>query len=339
MAVGAVAAVITVAGVAALVYEPWRRAGAPGAGWTRRAPMPAPRGEVAVAGMARAIFVIGGLTGAGASTARVDALDLSSGVWLPAPPLPVPLNHAAAAAVGERVYVAGGSEQFGRPPRREAYALDLSGGFGSWDERRWERIAPPPSGRWAAGMAAAGGRLYLVGGVTGSAESSIPTLLYDPLTDRWEQRAPLPAPREHVGVAASGNVVYAAGGRWENRNLAAVESYDPVTDRWQALPPLAVARSGLGVAAVEAGGRRFLVAAGGEDPGFPGRVFAETEVFDVAARAWRTVAPLPTPRHGLGAAGRGANAYFIAGATLPGARSVLGWSGANEIYRVDASPA
>jgi hypothetical protein len=260
----------------------------------------------------------------------------------------VALNHAAAAALGNRVYVAGGSEQFGRPPRREVYVLDLTaahrvGGAAALpEELRWQPVAPMPSGRWAPAMAALGGQLVLAGGTTdGEANggldgaATIPALAYDPVADRWTRLAPPAVAREHLGAVAAGGLFYTVGGRWNGRNLGAVEAYDPGQNRWLTLPPLPVPRSGLGVAAVHAGDRSFIVAAGGEDPGIPGRVFAEADVFDTVARTWRSIPPLPTPRHGVGGAGHGANAYFLAGATLPGARSVFGWSGAVEIYRLD----
>ena len=310
---------------AAWACGPFRREATPGPGWSRGPAVPAPRGEVAVVATAQEIVVIGGLAGAGGATARVDVLHLRDGTWREGPALPHPLNHAAAAAAGHRVFVAGGSDQCGRPPRSDMLVLELPNGT------RWQSVAPLPAGRWAGGMAAVAGRLIFAGG-TGDAPQS--TFAYDPVADRWERRAPLSAPREHLGVAAAGGLVFAVGGRWRGQNLATVEAYDPVADRWESLPPLPVARSGLGLAAVTSGERSALIAAGGEDPGLPGRVFPDAELFDLQARTWRALPPLPTPRHGLGGAGVGASAYFIAGSTQPGARSVLGWSGAVEIYRV-----
>jgi hypothetical protein len=48
------------------------------------------------------------------------------------------------------------------------------------------------------------------------------------------------------------------------------------------------------------------------------RVFPETDVFDPVANSWRTVAPMRTPRHGMGAAVVGNVLYVPGGATAQG---------------------
>jgi non-specific serine/threonine protein kinase len=68
-----------------------------------------------------------------------------------------------------------------------------------------------------------------------------------------------------------------------------------------------------GLAAALTGGR--IVAAGGEDPT---GVFGEVEAYDIAAAAWSSLAPLPTPRHGLALERVGAQLLALVGGTVYG---------------------
>jgi hypothetical protein len=57
-----------------------------------------------------------------------------------------------------------------------------------------------------------------------------------------------------------------------------------------------------------------VVAVGGEEK----ETFAEAEAYDVRAGRWRALAPLPTPRHGLGVVAVGGTLYTFAGGPHPG---------------------
>jgi non-specific serine/threonine protein kinase len=58
----------------------------------------------------------------------------------------------------------------------------------------------------------------------------------------------------------------------------------------------------------------FVVAVGGEGSA----TFEEAEALDVDAGAWRSLPPMPTPRHGLGVAAIGGVLYTLAGGPQPG---------------------
>jgi hypothetical protein len=61
------------------------------------------------------------------------------------------------------------------------------------------------------------------------------------------------------------------------------------------------------------GGRIFIV--GGEGTN---RVFGQNEAYDIARDAWEQYAPMPTPRHGLGAAAIGDTVYVAGGGPVVG---------------------
>jgi N-acetylneuraminic acid mutarotase len=64
---------------------------------------------------------------------------------------------------------------------------------------------------------------------------------------------------------------------------------------------------------------------GGEGPQ---GTFRENEMYDAGTDTWTTMAPMPTARHGLGAAVVGDTIYVIGGGPEPG----LSVTGANEAY-------
>jgi len=87
--------------------------------------------------------------------------------------------------------------------------------------------------------------------------------------------------------------------------------FDPATNSWSAGPPLPTPRSAMGYALY----RGMIIVTGGE---MRARTFDENEAFDLKAQRWLTLAPMPSGRHGHGAAVIGDNVYFVGGALQPG---------------------
>ena len=102
---------------------------------------------------------------------------------------------------------------------------------------------PGPHGRIAATAQAVGGKIYLFGGYTVSAEGnevSTPNLdVFDPATDSWSAAAPMPVP---VDDAASGvwrgRLIYLISGWSQKGNVPNVQVYDPAADRWSQATPI-----------------------------------------------------------------------------------------------------
>jgi N-acetylneuraminic acid mutarotase len=178
--------------------------------------------------------------------------------------------------------------------------------------RRWQRLAPLPAPRAAAGVAVAAGRLYVVGGVRSPGVLARVAYALDLRRLRWTS-LPGPTPREHLAAASLGGKVYAVAGRLGgiDRNLTVVESLRAGSKNWTTAPAIPQARGGTG-AAVAAG---RLVSIGGEAPaGTLASVFA----YDPAAGRWSALADLPTPRHGLAVVAVGPRVYVIGGGPRPG---------------------
>lgn len=249
------------------------------------------------------IWVIGGLTAAGATT-RVDTYDPATDRWSPGPDLPVALHHSAAAVYRGEVVVAGGfqaaSDLYSRPTDR---VLALRNG--AWVDL--PRLRRP---RGAAAADVVGDTLYVVGGrdstvLIGATEAFDGT--------SWQERASIPTPRDHLGAVSDGRALYAVGGRFLSPAATAdsFERYDPAHDSWTTLAALPTARGGVGVAL---SGNRVIVA-GGEDAS---SVYPQVEAFDVAGGRWSSLPNDPMPRHGLALAAVGNAVYALVGGVEAG---------------------
>lgn len=248
------------------------------------------------------MYVIGGIAG-DTILSSVERYDPATNHWTSVAPLPEPLHHTAAAAIEDSIYVIGGYRTLRFDPTTSVYRYDAA-------LDRWTAVAPLPSARGAHAAASIDGTIYVAGG--------FPTLTslvaYDATMDRWTTLASMPTAREHLGAAANGGKLYVAAGR-AGGNVAAFETYDPATNRWTSLPPVPTARSGIAVASV---GERVYVFGGEGNPNTPTGVFREAQSYDVTSGVWRTEPPMPTPRHGIGAAVVDGVIYIPAGATVQG---------------------
>jgi len=143
--------------------------------------------------------------GAGTRTTATEAL----------PPLPETCAYGQAAMIGNRIYVCGGTEGPGLETAMDSlWVLDWSrrgrSGFA------WQVLAPCPGPARGFGMvAAAEGRLYLIGGrrMQGDQVQFLDDVWeYDPATNRWRARGAAPQPMmagEAIGV---GGVIHVLGG-------------------------------------------------------------------------------------------------------------------------------
>ena len=127
--------------------------------WTTRAPMPAPRGDVAATVAGGQLYAIGGANALPAwnPVATVQRYDPIADAWTTVAPLTVARGRLAAATVNGIIYAVGG-----RGASADVAALDASDPATD----TWMSRAPrPTAGQVAAG--AINGVLYTVGGIEG----------------------------------------------------------------------------------------------------------------------------------------------------------------------------
>lgn len=262
--------------------------------WSAGPVLPGARGEVAIATLGNTIYVIAGTTNSGDSVATVQTFDAVRDVWQTRAPLPLALNHVGAAGLNGKVYTIGGFIHSNTDATDRCFVYDPAA-------NRWSAIAPLPAKRGSVSVAVLDGKLHAVGGrdTVSVTEHDV----YDPATNRWTSAAPLPKDegRDHMGLAALDGKLYTVGGRFTSStnptNLT--EVYDPATDTWKELAPMPTARSG-GIAATYHG--QILYMGGELKNGRNGGVFTDNEAFDPKTNTWSDLAPMPSGRHGAGAA-------------------------------------
>jgi N-acetylneuraminic acid mutarotase len=241
------------------------------------------------------------------STFAQDAPPATAGTWAPAPPM---LQARAAHAVVESegmVYALAGTGATGRP------VLEVE----RFDGAAWTQVTtiPETGGLNAPAAAALDGRIYLIGGFTGT--SNLPTgrvSVYHVAAGIWTEAAPLPRPRGgHAAVVRAG-LVHVFGGGDDQQTLADHSVYDPVTDTWRIAAPLP--RDEGSPAGTLFEGEVYAIGgrSGGSD-------FGEVYVYQADLDAWRPAPPI-TPRGGAGATVYCGRIHVFGGETQAQGRTV-----------------
>lgn len=266
--------------------------------------------ETAVVAVDGKIYVLGGFLGLVIGTA-VQVFDTAACAWSAGPELPKAVHHANAAVVDGTIYVVG-ALQGGN--------FAAIGDVWSWNpaiDAGWRVRAPMPAGtqRGASVAGAIDGKIYVVGGLRSGATAEVS--IYDPAGDTWTAAPPLPQPRDHACGGVVSGKLYVAGGRNANIGSTSPIVYELAPGAgWIERAPMPTGRGGTGCGVI--GGR--IVVVGGEGNPAPGSrgVFPQVEAYDAARDAWDTLAPMPTPRHGMGAAAWDGRLYVPGGANQEG---------------------
>jgi N-acetylneuraminic acid mutarotase len=218
----------------------------------------------------------------------------------PLAPIPAKLAAGRAAALGHTIYLAGGFSGSGRGligPRylSELYAYDVKAN--TWTTRT--PLPPeqtPRLGRDLCAMVTAPtSRLLTV--------SNEHIGVYDPAGDAWSIATQIPTPRSAMEVAqADDGRIFTIGGRLTATEPAAlVEAYDPQTNHWTSHARMPEERFWFATAMLH--GIIYVFGGLTVDSRTDHWLPATTSLaYDIAADAWREVAPMPTTRRGPAAA-------------------------------------
>ncbi len=317
MAAGLALLAIVLSGAMATSYAQERASGA----WSRAAPLPEGRTEIAVATDGRLIYVIGGFAqdAGGRRAAAPRAMyvyDPAGDRWSWLGDIPEGVNHTGLAVSGARLYIVGGFREASFEPVAAVHAYDIS-------RKTWTRAADLPTARGALAVAIVDGRVHAIGGTDANRRSLTTHEIYDPANDSWRSAAPVPTARNHHAAGVIDGRIHVVGGRdGGDYELTVHEVYDPPTGQWRTAPPLPTGRSGIAAAVLDGA----LYVFGGETFGRQQRTFDDAERFMAATGRWQILPPMPTARHGLGAAAVGSSIYVIGGGPRPG----FSFSAANE---------
>jgi N-acetylneuraminic acid mutarotase len=217
----------------------------------------------------------------------------------------------------------------------------------------WTKLKPIPQGEEEVYGTAAGGKLYVLGGlgVFPGWEPKQMLWSYDPTSDEWTRLPNIPEGIHHPGFAAVGDKLYSVAGftiaRPAGGGLPAwVPSkslwiYDINAKSWSKGPDLPTARGALSATAV---GTKIYAVGGAKNPSYstpelrpavPVENVAINEVFDIATGAWSTAAPMLTARNHHGAALIDGKIYVVGGRI--GSTFIIGLSNnvsTNEVYDI-----
>ncbi len=285
--------------------------------WVTRAALPIPRSEMAWATeWAGKLHVIGGYGEGRVDRGYHHVYDPTRDEWFIAAALPRGANHVAVVALDGKIYALGGFIEQNRNPDTHAYVYDVA-------TNQWSEIAPLPRPRGAAAALALDGKIHLIGGASSPTQERASVgwhEVYDPKSDKWTVRKALPGARDHVGCVTYEGRIHIIGGRFNtfeyNTDLHHV--YLPQQDTWEVRAPVPTARSGHGLVVY----RDRFYAMGGEGgiinrPGQQ-KVFGQMESYDPKTDTWQSHAPMPTPRHAVGAVTIGDWIYVAGGGAVLG---------------------
>ena len=196
--------------------------------------------------------------------------------WKKGAPFPEADEELYGVPVNGKLYVFGGWD--GGKARGVAYEYDPA-------TDKWTKKTSMPRPAHHAALAAAKGKIYVMGGFVPPKDTAIPVGgAWEPIDNAWE--------------------------------------YDPAADSWKSLPPLPGKR-GSAIAA-EVGGKIYVIGGattmeGSKDPFFtffgPSRVLGTNDVYDPATNKWESRKPMSVPRnHAFGGVVNG-KIYVIGGRT------------------------
>jgi hypothetical protein len=295
-------------------------------GWrTLPAPPVARVDAAAVVDDAGAVYLLGG-SDRQRVYADVYKYDAAHG-WRAVAPLPEALAQHAAYCLAGKIYVAGGYGAAGVVG--DAFIYDISAD-------RWTAGPALPAPTYGGRLAAAGARLFFLGGADATDQAQGACLEYSAGNNAWIVRAPMTQPRKHHAAAAWNGALYVFGGvanvKKASTYLTSVEYYDPDADAWHAVASLPVTFWG-GVGGPVAGG---LAACGGLQGDAPS---SACWLFALGGSAWTPFAAAPFA--GYRAAGGGPALAMVGGEiVLPRGHEIVAsaalWS---DSVDDDASPA
>ncbi|MBI2295545.1 MAG: hypothetical protein HYU76_05825 [Betaproteobacteria bacterium] len=177
--------------------------------------------------------------------------------------------------------------------------------------QKWGRLAPIPEPAEEVYGVAAGGKLYVFGGLAPGWTPMGMVYEYDPDADTWTKKKNMPRPSHHVAFAELNGKIYVMGGfvKPEKGPTAWVPidnawEYDPQKDTWKALAPLPTKRGSPNAAVV--GGKIYVIGGAGIHPGSketavhparPHRALGTNEVYDPKTNTWENRQSMPTARN------------------------------------------
>lgn len=187
--------------------------------------------------------------------------DTATKTWVDLPKLPKPRSSLDAAVVYGKVYVVGGWDLQGTdvmdaPWHEDALVFDLSN-----EKGEWKSIAKPPFVKRGLAVAAHGGKVWVLGGMTRENKITPEVHSYDPPTDQWTEGPNVKGRSEFAAFAIS---AFSGAGRLCYTGTDGTLFWlDEKSHEWVADERLLYPRSFLRLVAREGGNDKTLYAVAG----------------------------------------------------------------------------
>lgn len=228
------------------------------------------------------------------TTADILRYSTSARRWLHVGRTPIPMLAGLAAVHRDTLFVGMGAE-FGNTPRNPLM----------WKralrDHWWEgQDMPWPLGEVSAGVI--DGVLYVLG------EGAPNTMAFDVAAGRWAvpmATAARPARGHHHAAEVAAGRLYLLGGL-EDDSPGLVQIYDPQENIWSLGPPMPFAAGSSASATIDGA----IYVAGGI---VHDTTTSQAAALDLAAMAWRPIAPMPRPRNHAASATDGVRLYVFGG--------------------------
>lgn len=183
--------------------------------WTTKAAVPIGRSNFAIASLEDKIYVIGG----DPVLPNNDLYLADEDRWEVLNPLAIPRQHIDCARIGNNIYIVGGFVEDPNPPEDSKQKIPKiatdSVEIFNIAGNKWEKGNPLREARQGVQVAAAGGKLYAIGGVCSRDKNfqlSQAFERYDPDSDKWESLPDLPVPIFAPGIAVIQGKIFVIGG-------------------------------------------------------------------------------------------------------------------------------
>lgn len=216
----------------------------------------------------------------------------------------------------------------------------------------WTSLKPIPQGEEEVYGTAAGGKLYVLGGlgIFPGWEPKQMLWSFDPAANEWTRLPGIPEGIHHPGFAAVGDKLYSIGGFTIARPAKGLPAwvpsksvwiYDIKSQSWSKGPDLPTPRGAL---TATAHGSKIYAIGGAKNPSYstpelrptvPVENMATNEVLDTATGTWSAAVPMLTARNHHGAALIDGKIYVVGGRI--GSTFIIGLSNnisTNEVYDI-----
>jgi len=163
------------------------------------------------------------------SSEAVRCYDPESQSWSDWPALPEAVSSHDAIVMDDVLYVIGGWKLDGSEEGEwhpHGWSLDLQN-----RDEGWKNLPPMPGLRRAGTLAAAGGEIWWVGGISDEGDTSNTVYAFDPATEQWREG---PAPPVTSRIKSFGNSTFSDGERLYTSGIdGKLYALDPEANEWE----------------------------------------------------------------------------------------------------------